>query len=431
MSRRICGDLAAELMISVLLLAGCSAQVAPPEQIVTINWFASTMTTSGTDPRQTLIDAFQKANPGIRVSLSSTPTNTDEIRAILEDAIPGRIEGPSPDVYLGDVIWPAEFAQRGLAMPLDDRLEKSFWGRFHQEFVEASKYQGKIYAVPFYTDQGILLYRKDLLAREHLEGSLRTWEGIAAASRTLVGKKLIESGFVWQGAEYEGLTCAWTEFAADAEAIGKPAAPPANVVSRLDSAASLKAVSFMRSLLVGGASPEEVTSFREPQALQAFESGQAAFLRTWNSTLVSMSGLAESKLTGKVGVAPLPTFKGQPGQGASAIGGWSFFVNPNTRHLPEVLRFIRWMTSFPAQYTVAQYSVIPTNEPVRRDQVVQDNPNLKVVTRMRPVHRPSDTPDYPLLSKAVYGEVHQALRGAVAPETALRRGQKQIDRIRK
>ncbi|WP_344838673.1 extracellular solute-binding protein [Actinocorallia longicatena] len=395
---------------AALPLAGCARRTEPSAGgIVTITWYASSMTSSHTDPRQSLIDAFQKAHPRIRVKLVSAPTSTDEDQEQLRYAIPRDL---GPDVYLGDVVWPADFAKERLALALDDHLPEDFWDRFDPELVAAARSRNRTYAVPFYVNQAVLLYRRDLVPTPP-----DTWEELAAQADGLVTAGRVKHGFVWQGDRYEGLTCVWTEFSRDAGAEDG---------LRISTEPSVAALTFMRSLLTSGASPAAVTGFREPQALQSFEAGEAAFLRSWDSAYLS---LAQTAAAGTLGVASLPSFAGRVRPGASTIGGWSLYVNPRTRHLPEVLTFLRWMTGVPAQYTIAQYSIIPTNEIVRADPLVGDSPGIKASVQARPVSRPSGRTGYLDLSTVIFTAVHRALTGEAEPRAALTEAQRTIDRL--
>ncbi|WP_158566965.1 extracellular solute-binding protein [Actinomadura craniellae] len=416
------------LMIAAALgaLAGCTEAAPPaggPARPARIRWFASSITDSRQDLREPLVNAFQRAHPLIRIEVVSGPMNTDEKRSWIRDTIARKGHDLPPDVYLGDIIWPAEFAANHLAAPLDRHFPPSFWNRFPQELVAATVYGGKSYSVPFFADQSVLMYRKDLLAEAGADGPPRTWEELSELARRLVREGRVEHGFVWQGVAYEGLMCVWAEFAAHARA--EMALSPAGTGLRVDSPEALDALRFMRRMLTDGTSPAAVTTFRETQALQVFESGQAAFLRTWNPEISELN----LPVRGKVGVAPLPTFDGRPESRASVVGGWSLFVNPRTEHLDEVRAFIDWITDFPAQYTVAQYSKIPVNAAVRADAIVRGNPALAATTASRPVRRPASTPRYPQVSQIVYTEIHRALTGAVPPERALREAQRRIDRL--
>src|SRR6266571_3945231 len=94
-----------------------------------IVWSASPIAGAGaTDTRTVLISAFEKKYPGIHVTLTSAPTNTDTNRATLATEISGG--SATPDVFMGDVIWPAQFGAHQLAVPLSDYLPQSYWSQF-------------------------------------------------------------------------------------------------------------------------------------------------------------------------------------------------------------------------------------------------------------------------------------------------------------
>ena len=69
------------------------------------------------------------------------------------------------------MIWPAQFAVNGWILDLTDRFKDS--GSFLQGPVEAATYDGKLWAVPWYTDAGLLYYRKDLLEKSGYSGPPR------------------------------------------------------------------------------------------------------------------------------------------------------------------------------------------------------------------------------------------------------------------
>jgi multiple sugar transport system substrate-binding protein len=381
----------------------------------TISWSASPITTSGTDVRQVLIQAFEKEHPQIKVNLISAPTNTDTNRATLATQISGG--SASPDVFMGDVIWPAQFGAHQLAVPLSDYLPKSYFDQFAPGLVQGASYKGKVYGSPLFEDQGFLYYRKDLLDKEHLPVP-QTWEQLESDANKLVKAGDVKYGFVFQGASYEGLTCNFMEYLASA---GGTATNADFTKATLDSAAANKAVTFMRSLITSGASPSAVTTFQEPQAMSTFANGQAAFLRNWDYAYADAQTPASSKVVGKVGVAPLPTFQGQAYPGYSNIGGWNMYINPHSKAVPADLEFIKFMASDTAQKILAvQFSEIPTTTSVRNSpDVIAKNPVLATVPKTKLVPRPAGTPNYPQLSTAIYQNVNAALAGSTSPTAAL------------
>lgn len=410
----------------------------------TIVWVSSpTLRNATDDARQVLVDAFEQAYPSIKVDLQPGSDNTNR----LSEKLRGELTAGSatPDVYSGDVIFPAEFGHDGLALPLNKYLPDSFWSQFappgtplaDNTLIQAMSYQGNIYAMPYYVDEGFLFYRKDLLEQAGLPAPT-TWEQLVADANVLKSLHLAYK-FAWQGAKYEGLTCDWTELLADAYGAGQHAAGSAASIgqataARLASPQALKALDFLRTLINDGLSPANVDTFEEPQADTAFDTGQAAFLRSWDSSYANAtSATSQIARSGQVGVIPPPTFQGQQGPGFSVIGGWNLFVNPHSRNLAADLTFVRWMAGPQAQRILGtQFSEIPSNYAVRTSpDVTSNNPVMAAAARTRPISRPSSTPDYDQLSQTIYSAVHDALPAgpglpAADPCAALLKAAKQI-----
>src|SRR5262249_40006748 len=381
-----------------------------------IVWWASPITTSAPDPRTVLINHFENVSPHIHGTLGSAPTDTDTNRASLITQISGGAS--SPDVFMGDVIWPAQFAHSGLAVPLSKYLPASYWSTFASGLVQGATYKGQVYGAPFFEDQGFLYYRKDLLAKEHLPVP-KTWQQLETDAATLVHKNMVKYGYVWQGASYEGLTCNFMEYLGSA---GGSVLTSSMTQSTLDCAAGQKAISFMRSLVTAGATPPAVTTFQEPQAMSAFANGQAAFLRNWDyAWSFSQTASSPSKVVGKVGVEPLPAFEGETSPGTSNIGGWNLYINPHSKNVAADLTFIKWMTSPAAQTILAtKFSEIPTVQSVRSSEaVVKVNPVLATVPHTRLIPRPAQTPQYPKVSQAISQTVNPVLAGSPSPTSAL------------
>jgi multiple sugar transport system substrate-binding protein len=410
------------VLMSAACLAGCTNTAAtaslPPVPAAgpgsgTIVWLADpTAETATNDVRQVLADAFEQAYPSITVKLETGPTSTDALRTQL---IRQLAAGSTPDVYDGDVIWPYSFAPAGYALPLSKYLPPSFWNTFGTgagansgaSFVRDMTYNNDIYGVPEFIDEGFLYYREDLLAKAGLTPP-RTWEELEHDALVLKSKGLPYQ-FAWQGNNYEGLTCDWYEFLADAFGGLPTGASPA---ADLDSGQALKALRFMQGLIAQGISPPAVDTFEETDTDSAFDSGHAAFMRGWDSAYANATSGANALSPDQVGVEAPPTFQGQSGVGWSTLGGWGLFINPRTRNLRAALTFVQWMAGRQAQWILAtQYSEIPANASVRNDPVVFNrNPVLQAAASTRVVLRPEMTDNYARLSAVIYNQVNAALR---------------------
>ncbi|MGN6126715.1 MAG: ABC transporter substrate-binding protein [Humibacter sp.] len=386
-----------------------------------ITWWASPITTSGADPRTVLISDFEKAYPNIHVKLISAPNDTDTNRATLTTQISG---GGGPDVFMGDVIWPAQFGAHQLAVPLSKYLPKSYWDTFANGLVAGATYNGEVYGAPFFEDQGFLYYRKDLLAANNMKVPT-TWEELVSDAKTIQAKGQVKYGYVFQGANYEGATCNFMEFLGDA---GGTVLNSKADASTLNSAAATKALTFEQSLVKSGVSPQASSTFQETQSMNAFSAGDALFLRNWDYAY-STSQASGSAVVGKVGVSPMPSFQGQPTPGYSNIGGWNLYVNPHSKNVAADLTFIKWMTGNDAQTTLAtKFSEIPTNAAVRSSSSVKSaNPVLAIVSQTKLIARPAQTPNYPEVSQAIYSNVNGVLAGSLSPQEAIQKANSQIN----
>jgi len=411
-------------MLTLTACAGPAQNAAAPvakkaSGKVTIEWDAGTITGNGL--KKEMVTMFEKLHPSIIVKIVPEAANTDTARATLSTQISGG--SSTPDVYLGDVIWPGQFGSQHLAVPLNQHFPKSFFSRFAPGLVKGASYQGNVYGAPWFMDSGFLFYRKDLLKAAHMAVPT-TWEQVKADSLTLVKQKKVKYGFVWQGASYEGLTCDWMEYLTDAggqvfNAKGQP---------NMDSPAAVKALGFMRSMITSGASPQAVSTFQEAQAMNTFDDGAAVFLRNWDYAYSNSQTPGQTKVLGKVGVVPLPTFAGKGGTGYATIGGWDMYINPHSKHMAADLSFINFITGYQAEYVMAsKYSMIPTNGKVQNDPKVKAlNPVLAIVSKTHLIGRPSQTPYYAKVSQAIYSNINAALAGQTSVAQALKNANNQL-----
>jgi len=415
------GSFGRSAIVALLAVAGLGAAACGPGQpdsaggdSGTIVWLTGPTTRQASDDvRQVLVDAFEQAYPSIKVRIANGPDSTDRLHQILRTDLTAGSD--TPDVYSGDVIWPYEFGHDGLALRLSDYLPASFWSRFappgtplaDNQLARAMSYGTGIYAVPSYVDEGFLYYRKDLLAQAGLKPPA-TWEELVEDSQILRSKGLPYQ-FVWQGDDYEGLTCVWLEMLADAFG-GLP--PNGMAPDVLASPQAVRALTFLRELISDGISPSGTGTVEGPESDDLFDSGQVAFLRSWDASYADAKSARSRIADGdRVGVMPPPTFRGMSGPGWSAVGGWNLFVNPHSKAIRSDLTFITWMAGTQAQRIIAtQFFQIPGNAAVRFDPTVTAaSPVLAAATRTKLVWRPAATTDYQAVTAAIHSYVHRAL----------------------
>jgi trehalose/maltose transport system substrate-binding protein len=388
------------LLCTALVTAACGGTAQTKSGPVTLTFYTEPLNT--TPVVQDLVSAFEKSHPNIHVKLVVGPTNVDTVRGVLTTQISSG--SASPDVYEGDVTWPAQFAKNNLAVNLSQYLPASFWKQLAPGLAAEANVHGSYYMVPWITEAGYLYYRKDLLAANHLPVP-HTWEQLASDSRTLQSAHQVKYGFVWQG-----VNSSYTK-------------------SVVNSAAAARALGFLRSAITSGVSPQAVTTFQEPQGLNTFDAGSAAFMRGWGYAWAITQDKSSSSIAGKVGVAPLPTFAGQPYPGASTVGGGNLYINPHTKNLDAALTLIKWMIGSQAQTMLATIGkVLPVTSAVQGKASIRAiDPPLSVLPELRIVARPTGTPNYAQLSQALYQNGNSALNGSTPIPNALNAANGQID----
>ena len=155
-----------------------------------------------------LVKQFNKQSKDFKVTYQEMPVDTgqyfDKLRTQFQAG------GGDIDVILGDVIWPAQFAVNGWVSDLSDRFKDT--DAFLPGPIEASTYDGKIWAVPWYTDAGLLYYRQDLLEKSGFSEPPATWAELQEMAAKVMKDEGIGNGFVFQGDEYEGGVCNGCEY---------------------------------------------------------------------------------------------------------------------------------------------------------------------------------------------------------------------------
>jgi len=193
---------------ALLGAAGCGGgqqQGGGPIELV----FTSSPDDTGTAGK--LVQKFNEQHKGeyqviFREGAADTGQRFDQLRTELQAG------GENIDVILGDVIWTAQLAANGWVADLSDRFPESERQKYLPGSVEAVIYEGKAWAMPWYTDTGLLYYRKDLLEQSGFDGPPATWEELQEQALKVKRDAGTKFGFMFQGANYEGGVCNGLEY---------------------------------------------------------------------------------------------------------------------------------------------------------------------------------------------------------------------------
>lgn len=229
---------------------------------------------------------------------------------------------PDIDLYQTDVIWAPQLADHfvDLSEAAKDLIPLHF-----PSIIESQTVDGKLVALPIFTDAPALYYRKDLL--EKYGASVpTTWEELTATAQMIQDKEREAGnadiwGFVWQGNAYEGLTCNALEWIKSFGG-GQIVEPDGTIsVNNPQAAAALE----LAASWVGTISPDGVLAYQEEEARGLWQTGKAVFMRNWPYAYGLGNG-DDSAVKGLFGVTTLPTGGGFD-TSAATLGGWNVAVS--------------------------------------------------------------------------------------------------------
>ncbi|MFJ4815224.1 ABC transporter substrate-binding protein [Streptomyces sp. NPDC088801] len=359
-----------------------------------------------------LLEGWNRTHPGEKVTLVELPDSADETQAqMVTDLRDG--DRSRFDVLNIDVNWTPEFAAAGWirSLPRDRFPLKTFL----QPVVDTATYDGQLYAVPYVTNAGLLLYRKDVLAKEGVEPP-RTWAELERYAKTIAPKHGLD-GYAGQFLPYEGLTVNAAEavYSAGGSILGDEGERVT-----VDSAAAREGIGFLARGVREGWIPREALTYKEEESKQAFQDGRLLFLRNWPYAYVGASAPG-SKVAGKIGAVPLP---GPDGPGTSVLGGSNLAVSAHARHPDSAARLIAYLTSERVQRQVLTRGALP---PVRADlyqdpALIRRFPYLPTLrTSVLAAEPRPKSPRYDQVSLVVQAVVHDAMAGHRTPAAAVRR----------
>jgi trehalose/maltose transport system substrate-binding protein len=241
------------------------------------------------------------------------------------------------DVYQTDVIWAPQLADQFL--DLTDAAKDVAKLHF-PSIIESQTVNGKLVALPAFTDAPALYYRKDLLEKYKLTPP-KTWDELAADAKTvLAGEKNADlQGFVFQGNAYEGLTCDALEWVKSSGGGQIVEADGSISINNPKAAAALERAKSW----VGTIAPKGVLAYQEEESRGVWQLGNAVFMRNWPYAY-SLGNGDDSKVKGKFDVVPLPSGEAG-GSSAATLGGWNLAVSKYSKNPKDSTALVMYMAS--------------------------------------------------------------------------------------
>jgi trehalose/maltose transport system substrate-binding protein len=310
------------------------------------------------------------------------------------------------DVYQTDVIWAPQLAEQFVDLT---EATKDVIGEHFPSIIQSQTVNGKLVALPFYTDAPALYYRKDLLDK-YGKTPPKTWDELAATAKEIQDKERAAGsadiwGFVFQGNAYEGLTCNALEWIKSSGG-GQIIEPDGTISVNNEKAAA--AVEKVKEW-IGTIAPKGVLAYQEEESRGVWQTGNAVFMRNWPYAYALGNG-DDSAVKGKFEVAPLPaaTDGDQP---SSTLGGWNLAVSKYSDEQEAAIAFVKFLGSAETQKVRAiELSNLPTIAALYDDaEVAAAQPFMP---HWKPIFQ-SAVPRPSAVAKVKYNEVSSKFWSAV------------------
>lgn len=316
------------------------------------------------------------------------------------------------DVYQTDVVWAPQLSDQFIDLT---EAAKDVTGAHFPSIIASQTVNGRLVALPFYTDAPAFFYRKDLLEKYN-KPVPKTWDEMTATAKEIMDKERAEGksdlwGFVFQGNAYEGLTCNALEWIKSSgggqivEADGEISVNNEKAAAAIDRAKGW----------IGTISPQGVLAYQEEESRGVWQTGNAVFMRNWPYAY-ALGNSADSAVKGKFEVAPLPSgAEGEPP--ASTLGGWNLAVSKYSTKQDAAIALVKFLASPEVQKAQAvEISRLPTIAALYDDKdVIAAQPfmaNWKPIFQ-NAVPRPSAATKvkYNEVSSKFWTAVHKTLSG--------------------
>ena len=372
------------------------------------------------DATAELVRSFNKEHNGrIHLDVIRGPLETESISDL---AISSLLLGDTPfDGILMDVTWVAKYAKAGWLAPLDAYFTDQDIASLAPGASEGNQAEGALQRWPLTSDLGLLYWRTDLM-----DEPPRTPKELETISTRLQNSSQVPFGYVWQGRQYEGLSCVYLEMI---DGFGGEWSEPQSGAIGLDEPAGIAAATWLQDLIATGISPRAVTNYSESESLQSFKSGNSAFMRNWPYAWAELQK-DDSPVKGKVGITTMVAESNQ--RPAATIGSWGLSLLQGSDHPQSTIEAIKYLTNEQSQrYLFTNFGYTPTQAALYKDeQLTKAYPSLVAIGKALPYARPRpQTPLYAQMSDVLQRNLSSTLTGVTPPPAAMKQAQDTTEQV--
>ena len=336
-------------LLSTFLLTGCTTK--PTEKEVTF-W---TLQMGDFAPYMNeVIQNYEAKHAGIKIKWIDVPFSEGEKRtlaAVMTDFPPDLVNS-NPD-------FSALLAQKGTLQEIDSQNLSAFT----PELVEALKYNGKIYSIPWYATSAITIYNKDLFNKSKLVRLPKTYKELASVSEKIKTNTNSYS-YIPTITENDTMVKILNKYGI-------------SEVEDFNSSESIKVFEMFKTLYQKNLIPPETITLTHREALEQYMAGKVVFYQG-GANFLNMIKENAPKIYANTDV--VEQIKGPVGQNDFSV--MNFVIPLRAKHKKEALDFCLYLTNEENQLKLAKLTnVIATNSNALNDKFYNDYSDLTAKSR--------------------------------------------------
>lgn len=311
-----------------------------------------------------------------------------------------------PDLVILDNPDHAAYAAMGIFADITDKFDVS---NYYEGPVNSCTLDGKLYGVPFGSNDLLLFYNEDMLKEAGCEVPT-TWDELLEVAKATTTDSVF--GFAHCALQNEEgtfnfLPWVWSTGATSYE---------------INSEGGIKALNFEKELVDSGAMTKEAINWTQGDTMHQFIAGNLAMMinGTWQ-----IPTMREEVPDLNWNVAPIPQDKEQ----ASGLGGENYAVIAGGNE-DAAVKFLEFATTpETCLYMMNAMGYISADSTIAENQFEGDEVYQVFVDEMQYAHARGPLPEWPSISDAISLAFNKVITGESAPEDAAAEAQATIDGI--
>ena len=348
-----------------------------------------------------IIEEFNGSQDGITVEAKYVPFADFKKQLSI-----GASADELPDLVILDNPDHAAYAAMGIFADITDKFDVS---NYYEGPVNSCTLDGKLYGVPFGSNDLVLFYNEDMLKEAGCEVPT-TWDELLEAAKATTTDTV--SGFAHCALQNEEgtfnfLPWVWSTGATSYE---------------INSEGGIKALTFEKELVDSGAMTKEAINWTQGDTMHQFIAGNLAMMinGTWQ-----IPTMREEVPDMNWNVAPIPQDKEQ----ASGLGGENYAVIAGGNE-DAAVKFLEFATTpETCLYMMNAMGYISADSTIAENQFEGDAVYQVFVDEMQYAHARGPLPEWPSISDAISLAFNKVITGESSPEEAAAEAQATIDGI--